>query len=47
MCVCVLDRSVFGKVVGGLEVLTAMERIETDEDDRPLEEIKITGTDYN
>lgn len=35
--------SVFGRVVGGLEVLTAMERVDTDDDDRPLQEIKITG----
>jgi peptidyl-prolyl cis-trans isomerase-like protein 2 len=35
--------TVFGKVVGGLEVLTAMERVPTDADDRPLQEIKITG----
>jgi hypothetical protein len=30
-------------VVGGLDVLSAMERVETDEDDRPLQEIRITG----
>lgn len=35
--------SVFGRVVGGLEVLSAMERIPTDADDVPVEEIKITG----
>ena len=27
----------------GLEVLTAMERIETDDDDHPTTEIRITG----
>eukprot|EP01098_Paradermamoeba_levis_P006421 TRINITY_DN2662_c0_g1_i1.p1 TRINITY_DN2662_c0_g1~~TRINITY_DN2662_c0_g1_i1.p1 ORF type:complete len:366 (+),score=145.38 TRINITY_DN2662_c0_g1_i1:668-1765(+) len=36
--------SVFGKVVGGLDVLTAMENIPTDNDDRPLQEIKILKT---
>jgi len=35
--------SVFGRVVGGLDTLTAMERVPTDKDDRPLSEIKITG----
>lgn len=35
--------SVFGKVVGGLDVLSAMERVPTDSDDRPLQEIRITG----
>jgi hypothetical protein len=34
---------VFGRVVGGLDVLTAMERVATDEDDRPTQEIRITG----
>ena len=29
--------TVFGKVVGGLDVLTKMERVPTDDDDRPLE----------
>ncbi|EDO30357.1 predicted protein, partial [Nematostella vectensis] len=33
--------SVFGRVVGGLETLNAMERIECDEKDRPKETIKI------
>lgn len=33
----------FGRVVGGLDVLTAMERVPTDKDDHPLSEIKITG----
>lgn len=41
MCVCA--HSVFGRVVGGLEVLTAMERIDTDDDDRPMQEIMIKG----
>ena len=35
--------SVFGKVVGGFEVLSAMERVATDEEDRPVQQIKITG----
>ena len=29
------------RVVGGIEVLSAMEAVETDEEDRPREEIKI------
>ncbi len=29
--------TVFGKVVGGLDVLTKMERVPTDDDDRPKE----------
>lgn len=33
--------TVFGKVVGGLETLDKVEFVETDKDDRPLEEIKI------
>lgn len=36
--------SVFGRVVGGLEVLRAMEVVETDERDRPVEELKIIST---
>ncbi|KAL3134863.1 hypothetical protein ABBQ32_007828 [Trebouxia sp. C0010 RCD-2024] len=35
--------TVFGKVVGGFDVLTAMERVPVDGDDRPESEIKITG----
>ena len=35
--------SVFGRVVGGFEVLTLCEKIETDDEDRPLQEVKITG----
>ncbi|KXZ54522.1 hypothetical protein GPECTOR_4g587 [Gonium pectorale] len=35
--------SVFGRVVGGLDVLTAMERTPTDPDDRPTAPITITG----
>lgn len=34
---------VFGRVVGGLEVITAMERVPVGADDRPQTEIKITG----
>nr|ACO11612.1 Peptidyl-prolyl cis-trans isomerase-like 2 [Caligus rogercresseyi] len=33
--------SIFGKVVGGMETLSAMERIETDNKDRPIEDILI------
>ncbi|VDK85358.1 unnamed protein product [Dibothriocephalus latus] len=33
--------TVFGKVVGGLDTLDKVEFVETDKDDRPLEEIKI------
>lgn len=35
--------TVFGGVVGGLTTLSAMEKVPVDDDDRPLEEIKITG----
>ncbi|CAN1333627.1 Peptidyl-prolyl cis-trans isomerase CYP65 [Linum perenne] len=34
--------TVFGNVVGGLTALAAMEKVPVDDDDRPLEEIKIT-----
>lgn len=33
--------SVFGRVVGGFEVLSAMEKVPTDDEDRPLQEVKI------
>ncbi|TGZ46907.1 hypothetical protein CRM22_011076 [Opisthorchis felineus] len=33
--------TVFGKVVGGMETLNKVEMLETDKDDRPLEEIQI------
>lgn len=33
--------SIFGKVVGGLETLSKMEKIEADKNDKPLQEIKI------
>jgi peptidyl-prolyl cis-trans isomerase-like protein 2 len=38
-----LDRkhSVFGRVVQGMEVLKAMEKVPTDKKDRPVDEIKI------
>mmetsp|Transcript_34870 Transcript_34870/g.62713 ORF Transcript_34870/g.62713 Transcript_34870/m.62713 type:complete len:701 (-) Transcript_34870:235-2337(-) len=36
--------SVFGRVVGGLEVLDKMERIVTDDEDHPLQDIRITNT---
>jgi peptidyl-prolyl cis-trans isomerase-like protein 2 len=31
--------SIFGRVVGGLDTLTSMERVETDNKDRPIEDI--------
>ncbi|KFM78566.1 Peptidyl-prolyl cis-trans isomerase-like 2, partial [Stegodyphus mimosarum] len=33
--------SIFGRVVGGMDTLSKMEKIETDKNDKPLEEIKI------
>lgn len=33
--------SIFGRVVGGLDTLSKMEKIEADKDDKPLQEIKI------
>ncbi|CAL1294714.1 unnamed protein product [Larinioides sclopetarius] len=33
--------SIFGRVVGGLDTLSKMEKIKTDKDDKPLETIKI------
>ncbi|EGG16356.1 cyclophilin-type peptidylprolyl cis-trans isomerase [Cavenderia fasciculata] len=36
--------TIFGKVVGGLDVIKLMEMIKTDEGDRPIGVIKITGT---
>ncbi|CAM6051939.1 unnamed protein product [Sphagnum compactum] len=33
--------TVFGRVVGGLEVLALLEKVPVDDDDRPLEELKI------
>ncbi|XP_072163471.1 RING-type E3 ubiquitin-protein ligase PPIL2-like [Diadema setosum] len=41
-----LDRkhTVFGSVVGGLETLVAMEKVETDKKDRPVEDIIIQDT---
>ena len=35
--------TVFGRVVGGFETLTAMERVSTDDEDRPVQEVKIMG----
>lgn len=35
--------TVFGRVVGGFEALTALERVPTDDEDRPLQEVTITG----
>jgi len=41
-----LDRkhSVFGKIVGGLDTLASMERIEVDNKDKPIEDIIIQRT---
>lgn len=36
--------SVFGRVVGGLDILSVIEAVETDGKDKPQEEIKILGT---
>ncbi|CAM6115559.1 unnamed protein product [Calypogeia fissa] len=36
--------SVFGRVVGGIDRLSIMEKVPVDDDDRPLEEIKILKT---
>ncbi|XP_012057135.1 PREDICTED: peptidyl-prolyl cis-trans isomerase-like 2 [Atta cephalotes] len=40
-----LDRkhTVFGKIVGGLDMLNAMEKVEVDNKDRPIEDIVIQG----
>lgn len=38
--------SVFGKVVGGFQTLTSMEKIETDDEDHPLQVIKIFNIKY-
>lgn len=35
--------TVFGRLVGGLDVLTKMENVPTDRHDRPMEEIEIVG----
>lgn len=35
--------SVFGRVVGGLETISALEKVPTNADDRPLQPITITG----
>lgn len=37
--------TVFGRVVGGLDTLKLMESVETDDDNRPLDEIRILSTD--
>ncbi|KAL1538503.1 cytochrome P450 monooxygenase 65 [Salvia divinorum] len=37
--------TVFGMVVGGLTTLSAMEKVPVDDDDRPLEEIKLISAD--
>lgn len=33
--------TIFGRVVGGIETLNEMEKIEVDNQDRPIEDIKI------
>ncbi len=35
--------TIFGKVVGGFDALTALERVAVGADDRPLEEVRVTG----
>lgn len=37
--------TIFGKVVGGMETLTEMERIEVDNKDRPIENIVLLKTE--
>lgn len=37
--------SIFGRVVGGLEVVHAIENVRTDKADKPLEEIRIVSVD--
>jgi peptidyl-prolyl cis-trans isomerase-like protein 2 len=37
--------TVFGRVVGGIETLRVMEAIPVDDNDRPVREIKILGTE--
>jgi peptidyl-prolyl cis-trans isomerase-like 2 len=39
--------TVFGRVVGGLQTLTAMERVPVDEDDRPKEVSHATPVKLN
>ena len=39
--------TVFGRVVGGMEVVMAIESIKTDELDRPLSEVKILSIDLS
>lgn len=36
--------TIFGRVVGGIETLTEMEKIEVDNKDRPIEDIIIIKT---
>lgn len=35
--------TVFGKIVGGIDTLTAIERIEVDNRDRPIEDVILIG----
>mmetsp|Transcript_14364 Transcript_14364/g.22164 ORF Transcript_14364/g.22164 Transcript_14364/m.22164 type:complete len:750 (+) Transcript_14364:109-2358(+) len=39
--------TVFGRVVGGMEVVSAIESVKTDELDRPLSEVKILSVDVS
>jgi len=39
--------TVFGRVIGGMEVVTAIEGVKTDELDRPLSEVKILSIDVS
>jgi peptidylprolyl isomerase domain and WD repeat-containing protein 1 len=39
--------TVFGRVVGGMEVVSAIEAVKTDELDRPLSEVKILSVDVS
>ena len=39
--------TVFGRVVGGMEVVTAIESVKTDDLDRPLSEVKILSVDVS
>ena len=39
--------TVFGRVVGGMDVVTAIESVKTDELDRPLSEVKILSVDVS
>lgn len=44
-CYCILegrtDPRVFGRAVGGLEVIHSIENVKTDKNDRPLEDVRM------